>query len=72
MSLNPISIKKLLYNPKPLNGPISKACLDAWKDGGEDSGRRVLLALERILRGDAGKKPQVKAESRQALGPGSG
>ena len=49
MSLNPISIKRLLYNPKPLNKPISKACLEAWKDGGEDSGRRVLFALEKIL-----------------------
>jgi len=50
MSLNPRAVKRLLYNPKPLNGPIAKACLEAWKDGPEDSGRRVLLALERILK----------------------
>ncbi|MDH5527784.1 MAG: radical SAM protein [Nitrospirota bacterium] len=50
MSLNPWSIKKLLYNPKPLNDPISEACLEAWRDGTEDSGRRVLDTLERILK----------------------
>jgi radical SAM superfamily enzyme YgiQ (UPF0313 family) len=54
MSLNPLAVKRLLYNPKPLNGPIAKACLEAWKDGTEDSGRRVLLALERILKAGAG------------------
>ncbi|MFQ5509785.1 MAG: B12-binding domain-containing radical SAM protein [Leptospirillia bacterium] len=63
MSLNPISIKKLLYNPRPLNKPISKACLTAWRDGQEDSGKRVLLELERIIRserklpGGAGRAP---------------
>lgn len=70
MSLNPISIKRLLYNPKPLNGPISKACFAAWKDGSEDSGRRVLLALEAILLGEKGKKPQVKVENKKASTPG--
>lgn len=49
MSLNPQSIKKLLYNPAPLNKPISEACLTAWKDGSEDSGKRVLIALEQVL-----------------------
>jgi hypothetical protein len=50
MSLNPRAVKRLLYNPKPLNGPIAQACLEGWKDGTDDSGRRVLLALERILK----------------------
>lgn len=59
MSLNPISIKKLLYNPKPLNGPISKACLTAWEDGGEDSGRRVLIALEELLTRRGARRPDA-------------
>jgi len=73
MSLNPRAIKRLLYNPRPLNGPIARACLEAWKDGAEDSGRRVLLALERILKGGSGPRPAqaaaggaVTARSRQA------
>ncbi|MDH4228615.1 MAG: radical SAM protein [Nitrospirota bacterium] len=67
MSLNPWSIKKLLYNPHPLNGPISEACLEAWRDGTEDSGRRVLTALERILRQ---RHPDLCGEARPG-GPGS-
>jgi radical SAM superfamily enzyme YgiQ (UPF0313 family) len=49
MSLNPRSIKRLLYNPRPLNGPIAEACLAAWRDGTEDAGRKVLIELERVL-----------------------
>lgn len=66
MSLNPISIKRLLYNPRPLNGPISRACLAAWKDGSEDSGRRVLLALEKILLEGSGKNPRARVAPREA------
>ncbi|MFQ5589036.1 MAG: B12-binding domain-containing radical SAM protein [Nitrospiria bacterium] len=33
LSMNPLMIKKLLYNPKPLGKMITKACLKAWKEG---------------------------------------
>jgi len=32
LSMNPLMIKKLLYNPEPLGKIITKACLKAWKD----------------------------------------
>ncbi|MFQ5949638.1 MAG: B12-binding domain-containing radical SAM protein, partial [Nitrospiria bacterium] len=32
LSLNPLIIKKVLYNPAPLGKIITKACLKAWKD----------------------------------------
>lgn len=36
--LTPTSIRKLLYNPAPLNSFIAKACLKAWerKEGSRD------------------------------------
>jgi radical SAM superfamily enzyme YgiQ (UPF0313 family) len=72
MSLNPRSIKRLLYNPRPLNGPISEACLEAWKDGGEDSGRRVLLELEQVLlRRRRRRGIGAPATSAAACGPGA-
>jgi hypothetical protein len=38
LMLTPTSIRKLLYNPAPLNKIIAKACLKAWerKDGSRD------------------------------------
>ncbi|MEK7305438.1 MAG: radical SAM protein, partial [Nitrospirota bacterium] len=38
LMLTPTSIRKLLYNPAPLNGFIAKACLKAWerKEGSRD------------------------------------
>ena len=38
LSLTPWNIKKLLYNPAPLNKIIAKACLTAWdkKRGSRD------------------------------------
>jgi hypothetical protein len=38
LMLTPNSIRKLLYNPAPLNGIIAKACLRAWekKEGSRD------------------------------------
>ena len=38
LMLTPTSIRKLLYNPAPLNSFIAKACLMAWerKDGSKD------------------------------------
>jgi len=32
LSMNPLMIKKLLYNPEPLGKIITKACLKAWKE----------------------------------------
>lgn len=32
LSMNPLSIKKVLYNPPPLGKIITRACLKAWKD----------------------------------------
>jgi hypothetical protein len=39
--LTPTSIRKLLYNPAPLNKFIAKACLKAWerKEGSRDPRR---------------------------------
>jgi len=38
LMLTPTSIRKLLYNPAPLNSFIAKACLKAWerKEGSRD------------------------------------
>ncbi|HUJ80123.1 MAG TPA: radical SAM protein [Nitrospiria bacterium] len=30
LSMNPLAIRKMLYNPKPLSGLIAKACMAAW------------------------------------------
>ncbi|MCC7201242.1 MAG: radical SAM protein [Nitrospirae bacterium] len=48
ISLNPFSIRKLLYNPPPLDRVIARSCLDAWKDGA-DSGEKILYNLEKRL-----------------------
>ncbi|MCC6544123.1 MAG: radical SAM protein [Nitrospirae bacterium] len=48
IALNPFTIKKLLYNPPPLDKVIARSCLDAWKDGGE-SGERIMHNLEKRL-----------------------
>ena len=48
ISLNPFSIKKLLYNPPPLDKLIARSCLDAWRDGGE-SGEKIMNNLEKRL-----------------------
>ena len=48
ISLNLFSIRKLLYNPPPLDKVIARSCLDAWKDGGE-SGERIMNNLEKRL-----------------------
>ena len=50
LSLNPFSIRKLLYNPPPLDKMIARSCLDAWKEKGGDSGERIMLNLESRLR----------------------
>jgi hypothetical protein len=32
LSLNPFAVKKMLYNPAPLNRIIAQACFKAWSD----------------------------------------
>ena len=48
ISLSPFSIKKLLYNPAPLDRVIAQSCLDAWKEG-EGSGEKIMYNLEKRL-----------------------
>lgn len=50
LSLNPFSIKKLLYNPPPLDKIIANSCLDAWA-GGHGDGERILFNIEKRLKG---------------------
>lgn len=50
LALNPFSIRKLLYNPPPLDRLIACSCLDAWKKKG-DSGEEALISLEKKLKG---------------------
>lgn len=49
ISLNPFSIKKLLYNPPPLDKLIARSCLSAWKEKG-DSGEKIMLNIEKALK----------------------
>ena len=50
LSLNPFSIRKLLYNPPPLDSIIARSCLDVWKEG-RGSGEGIMLNLEKRLIG---------------------
>ena len=57
LSMNPLTIKKMLYNPKPLSRLIAKACMAAWDKAvwreASDRGASVaqLYADESIFRG---------------------
>lgn len=46
LSLNPFTVRKLLYNPPPLDRLIAKALLSAWEDGGKDIGKDAFRHLE--------------------------
>ena len=39
LSLNPVTIKKMLYNPAPLNKMIAKACFSAWSRSRREGSR---------------------------------
>lgn len=52
LSLNPFSIKKLLYNPPPLDRMIAASCLEARGEREEERGERVMQALEKRLPGE--------------------
>jgi radical SAM superfamily enzyme YgiQ (UPF0313 family) len=49
LSLNPFTIRKLLYNPDPLGPIVARACLEGWRTGGDRAGKEILLLLERAL-----------------------
>jgi radical SAM superfamily enzyme YgiQ (UPF0313 family) len=50
LSLNPRSIRKLIYNPKPLDKLIARACLKAWEEiEREEVGKYVMKELEAEL-----------------------
>ena len=51
LSLNPFTIRKLLYNPAPLGPKIARACLEGWRHGEQGAGREILLLLEKGLTG---------------------
>jgi radical SAM superfamily enzyme YgiQ (UPF0313 family) len=50
LSLNPFTVRKLLYNPPPLDRLIAKALLSAWEDGGQDVGKDAFKHLEDEIR----------------------
>ncbi|MHB8482714.1 MAG: B12-binding domain-containing radical SAM protein [Nitrospiria bacterium] len=39
LSLNPVAIKKMLYNPPPLNKIIARACFKAWNQATQQTNR---------------------------------
>jgi hypothetical protein len=76
--LTPTSIRKLLYNPAPLNKFIAKACLRAWerKEGSRDprkwsgslsqpageSGPYADKSLSRGIEGNSGRDALLSLE----------
>ncbi len=71
LSMNPMAIKKKLYNPKPLSKFIAKACLAAWENvawvHAKDRGTSVaqLYADESMFRGvveNSGKQVLITLE----------
>ncbi len=71
LSLNPMIVKKMLYNPKPLSNLIAKACLTAWDQvawkHAKDRGTSVaqLYADENLFRGvmeNSGKQVLIQLD----------
>lgn len=65
LTLNPFTIKKLLYNPKPLGPLIARSYLEAVDELDEDSeyiGRATMDNLERML-----KNPRIAARVSRSL-----
>lgn len=46
LSLNPRTIRKMMYNPAPLDTLIARTCLEAWDSGAENVGAEVFRLLE--------------------------
>ena len=59
LSLTPWNIKKLLYNPAPLNKIIAKACLTAW-DKKRGSPRPAALVRQSQPKRHAGPRPHLR------------
>jgi radical SAM superfamily enzyme YgiQ (UPF0313 family) len=71
LSLNPVAVKKMLYNPPPLSHLIARACLRAWDktawEQASPTGRSVheLYADESLFRGvveNAGRDVLINLE----------
>ena len=63
LSLNPFTIKKLLYNPKPLGAVIARSYLeavDALDENSEYIGRATMDNLERELKNQSPAKRSIK------------
>jgi len=66
LTLNPFTIKKLLYNPKPLGPVIARSYLeavDALADNSEYIGRATMDNLERMLKDPGIANRFIKRES---------
>ena len=50
LSLNPLSIRKFIYNPAPLDKVISRACLNSWNKDNNNVGISVMKELEEVLK----------------------
>ncbi len=65
VTLNPFSIKRLIYNPEPWGPMLARLYLDSWKKGEESmTGRRMMLELERRLAAMPDPLPDSKPERR--------
>lgn len=80
LSLNPVTVKKMLYNPPPLSKLIARACLRAWDktawEQASPAGRSVreLYADESLFRGvveNSGREVLINLEQ-DLLGRGVG
>lgn len=49
LSLNPKTIRKMMYNPAPLDKLLARTCLEAWDSGAENVGAEVFWRLEQKL-----------------------
>jgi hypothetical protein len=59
LSVAPLKILKLIYNPPPLGRLIGRACVEAFAGPEEDRGNRILSSLESQL-GARGKHPALR------------
>lgn len=50
LSLNPRTIRKMMYNPAPLDRLLARTCLEAWDSGAENVGAEVFRRLEEKLK----------------------
>lgn len=65
ITLNPVTIRKLLYNPGRLGKMIARACLLAWDEEPMKIGRAVMRELTSVL----GKTSPPRSSSLEAPSP---